>query len=153
MDRREAILARLFTVAGIPAHTPPFTTRVRNRAMIDPDKRPTFVMLDGTESEAASQPNRGRVALSPSIMILRPQLFVLLKTQKPTNETVGQLLNEYRVAMLKAIGEDPELLELVGDNGNIRYHGCLTDLQSGSSMEGQMQLNLSLSYPLNPFEL
>lgn len=89
----------------------------------------------------------------PSLMVLRPQIFILLKSKKPRNELVGEELNSFRIAVLKALDADAELPALLTSNGEFAYHGCLTDLQTGSTVEGQMQLQMSFVYPFIPSEL
>lgn len=151
-DRREEILAQLFAVLG---DIDGAETVVRNRAEFTTDLRPVICQLDGNETVTTRQNRSGRDAaqVTTSMVRLEPQIFVLLKSQKPKNLSVGQDLNAFRSAILKAVGTDATLLSLVTANGSIEYDGCQTDLQTGSTVEGEMQLNIRFLYPLNIKEL
>lgn len=151
-DRRESILDRLFevllTVEGV-------VDAFRNRAELETDKRPCVVLLDADEEVSVKQLSdaRGNRGISVSMITLRPQIFVLLQDQKPKNLTVGQDLNMFRARIIKKIWEDAELKALITANGIIEYGGCLTDLQTGGTVQGEMQLRVYFSYPLKLSEL
>jgi hypothetical protein len=151
-DRREQILARLLEVLeavpdqlGYDVHT-----TWRNRGEMKGDKRPALVLLDGIETVKTSTPP-GRVFMSPSVMTMQPQIFVLLKLRNlPTNVGVGEELNTFRVALITAIASDETLAQLCGSNGQVQLINVDTDLQTGNRMEGQMQMDFSFDYVLEP---
>lgn len=153
MDRRESILAQLFvvlqSVAGVKSCW-------RNRAELPEDKRPAITVLDADE-EVGTQVNssRGAVGLSqqPVMVTMRPEIFVLLEQREPKNENVGQDMNAFRIKILNAVNADTQLATLCTSNGSIVYEGCLTDLATGRSMTGQMQLRFAFSYPFKPSEI
>lgn len=147
MDIREAILEQLETILGTLTG---ITTVVRNRGLMEQDQRPAAILMDGDETARLTGDKRGRVRMSPELVTMKPQLFVVLKSEKPTNPLVGQKLNEYRAQLIVAINADASLLLLVGSNGNIAYTGCVTDLKSGSLAEGQMRLDFDITYVLDP---
>jgi len=85
------------------------------------------------------------------IVTMRPQIFVLLKNAKPNNVDVGTLLNTHRAAIIRAIATDAQLQALVGPNGDLAYESAETDLNTGMAMEGQMQIGISITCPLDPY--
>lgn len=152
IDRREEILDQLFTVlTGIEG----VVASHRNRAEFETNMRPCIVQLDGSEDVdlVQAKDRRGGIGLATSVVVLKPEIFVLLKDSKPKNLTVGQDLNMFRVRILKAIWDDATLKDLVTSNGSIEYGGCLTDLQTGGTVQGEMQMAVHFSYPLKLSEL
>jgi hypothetical protein len=151
-DKRELILARLFVVLQT---VPGFVTIARNRGEIENAQRPSLVMLDGDEVAHEAAQGRGRIAASPNLVSLNPEIFISLKGAKPQNENVGQLLSAFRVAVLKAIQQDSELGSLcdVETGGEIQYKGCDTDLGRNRNMSGEMGLNIAFVYAFKPSEL
>jgi hypothetical protein len=149
-DKREQILARLFTVLqaipGIEQH-------VRNRGELPDEKRPAITMLDADEIADERPFAQGRITAFANRMIMTPEIYVALKDQKPDNLTAGQLLNGFRVAIIKAVMTDAELKDLVGSNGEIRYEGCVTDLARGRTMAGEILIRFAFVYVLNPSQL
>jgi hypothetical protein len=153
-DTRELILAR---IAALCVETAGFVSAVRNRALLKTDKRPAVILLDGDEFPVLThggRQNRARsgrmMMLTPSIMQLRPELYVLMPEDRPTNQDIGPALNQKRVDLCKAIAEDEQLIMLLGSNGNIIYNGCATDLKSGSALTGQMRLDFYYNYTFFP---
>ena len=151
IERREEVLARLFAILEAINGPDGFVTAKRNRALLDNDACPAVIQLDGDERVSNTAMGRGRQKMSPVLTTFTPQIFILLKYKKPQNIEVGQLLNSFRGKVLRAIANDAQLLALVGPNGDIGYDGCETDLKTGMPMEGQMQINLSISAPFNPY--
>lgn len=151
LDKREDILSRLFAILN--AITDPETpnTVARNRGLLDNDARPALVLLDGDERVSLPGNNRGRQRMSPCLVTMMPQIFIITKLKKPQNEGIGELLNSFRVSIVKAIADDTELIALLGSNGDLSYDGCLTDLKTGSSVQGEMQLDFSLTTLLDPY--
>lgn len=153
-DTRELILAR---IAALSVETAGFVAAVRNRALLKTEKRPAVILLDGDEFPVLTfggRQNRahsGRITpLTPSIMQMRPELFILMPEDRPTNINIGPELNRKRVDLCKAIADDGPLLMLLGSNGNIIYNGCATDLKSGSALTGQMRLDFFYNYTFFP---
>lgn len=153
-DTREAILVRLLaTSTGAGG----FVTAVRNRDLLSTEKRPACILLDGDEAPALVHPRSGRissgriVAMTPQIMVMRPQLFILLEEKANAQHTViGPETNAARIRLIRAIAEDEQLLLLLGSNGGVVYNGCETDMKSGSPMKGQMRLDFAFTYTYFP---
>ena len=155
-DVREAVLARLQAIILLPA-AGTFSTAVRNRGLRSNEQRPAVIMLDGDETPVLTHGGRNNRAqsgrsmvLTPSIMQMRPELYILLKEDRPVNVDVGEELNTKRIALVAAIAEDTALKALLGSNGGILYNGCVTDLKSGSALTGQMRLDFAFNYTFFP---
>ena len=156
-DRREAILERLFTILqGIDGAN----SVTRNRDQLPEDKHPAIALLDGDEEARAETEHRGRLGKSPNRVTMKPEIYVVLEQQKPLNTTVGQELNAFRVAILGAVLNDTTLIGdqrasfgLIGSNGELFHAGCVTDLGKDRTMDGQMLIQLHITYTLNPAEL
>lgn len=148
MDRRELILARLFvtlqTIDGLK-------TVCRNRGLLPEEMRPAITLLDGSEEVTSTQVVDGRggrgLSAQPAKVTMRPEIFVVLDQRLPKNEGIGEDLNAWRIAILKAISADSQINTLLTNNGSLLYEGCLTDMATGRSMEGQLQMQFALSYP------
>lgn len=148
LARREDILARLFAVL---ASITELTTTARNRGMIKNDIMPVGILMDGDEDAVTNGVNRGRQRMSPALVVMHPQIYIILPIGKPTNVSVGQELNAFRGRLIRAIVSDQQLLTLIGPNGDIGYEGCETDLKSGMPMEGQMLIKLFVKTVMNPY--
>ena len=131
----------------------------RNRAEIPTDKLPALVLLDGRESLKGGQPKSMSTGLlpgqiPPQVYVLEPQVFIICKPRGTIeNEGVGPELSTMRIKVLNAFLNDGDLGSLLGANGELSYLGHETDLQTGSTVLGQMQLNLQLSYVFDPKDL
>lgn len=156
MDKRELILLR---IKAILEAVPGITGVFRDRGEFPDDKRPVVVLLDGAEikllgPEALGRSRPGENRVAPSIMSLRPQIFFIDKVKaKRDSEEYGPELSAWRVRLLKALMQDPQLIALVGPNGDIEYLGSDTDMQTGRSMEGELQINFAFRYVFNPRDL
>lgn len=152
-DRRQLVLDRLFAILqGIDG----VQFVGRNRKELPQEKRPAILLFDAHEvrvdaSERAMP--RGRLVASPSIVRMAPEIWLVLDQKKPHNEGVGSLLNSLRLEVLKAVLRDDTLQSILGDNGEIRYEGCETDLSRQDAMNGEMGLAIGFIYPLIPSEL
>jgi hypothetical protein len=151
-DKREAILERMLAI--LQAISATFTTDTptvfRNRGEIPVEKLPALTLLDGSETIAISTSGKGGI-LAPTIFTLTPQVFVVLKpTPDASNEGIGEALSAYRMKLLKAFATDEELVGMLGANGEINYLGFESDMQTGSTMLGQMHFRFSLNYVLSP---
>lgn len=164
-DVREQILLRLLAILTLLVGTGPaqgLMNAVRDRGVIPPFDQetklanlPAAVLLDGKEDVRVKTlgKNPGGM-MPPTVMALYPQVFVILMPRSNvTNEGVGEELSSWRVKVLRAILYDTVLQQLLGPNGEIAYLGCATDMQTGSTMEGQIQLDFVLTYTFDPNDL
>lgn len=159
-NRRENILQRISDITVAAKTGAGLVTAVRNRGLLSTEKRPASVLLDADEGQFTNLRDlRGRSAgMRPQIMRMQPQLFIILNELRPTNDqagpdgdlNVGTLLNQMRNALVNAIRTDEVLKGFLGANGGIVYQGCETDLKSGSSLTGQMKINMDFIYPFDP---
>lgn len=153
IDRREAILERLVELAGeeyIAA-----ATVVRNRALLKQDVRPAIAILDGDESaritgDGLGRGQNGRVGMTPQIMVMRPEIYFILDSRKIQNVGVGQDINAFRMTLISVIARDPALLSILGSSGSIAYMGMVTDLKSGSRLDGEVKFDFAFNYLLDP---
>lgn len=154
-DKREAILQRMFAILNSidgPAVIEGMPSIFRNRGEVPDDKCPALVLLDGREVIRVSTSGKGGIQ-TPTTFTIQPQVFVLLKQRENTNnDGVGEELSGFRMKLLKAFATDEDLIAMLGSNGEIQYLGHETDLQTGSTMLGQMQMLFALTYVLNPGE-
>lgn len=152
-DRRVLILSRLETLLG-SVEGAPANAVYRNRGLLSTDMRPCMILLDGREDvslSAEGKATRLRARTAPYVMILLPQIFAVLRAREPARagEYAGELAS-YRNAILHAILHDEELSAIVGSNGDVAYRGHETDMETGSSMEGQLQMKFAFYYVLDP---
>lgn len=157
LDKREIILERMLTLLGTVNGTTPPLNVFRNRAEIPTDKLPALVLLDGKENIKYPKLPYGKGGTPytpPFVYDLLPQVFIVLKPRDDINNTgVGEELSGLRMQVLKAIIHDSDLRYMLGSNGELNYLGHVTDLQTGSTVLGQMQLNFQLSYVFDPNDL
>lgn len=146
-DKREQILTRLHEI--LEEQKPDAKTVARNEVLTDDDHKPALLLLDADE-EADDNDPRGRPAYAPRRVRLFPEMYVAVQA-KP--EEVGQVLNQWRARLVKAILTDTLLKDLAGANGDIRYEGCGTALAGGRSMQGEMKLVISVAYILRAQDL
>lgn len=152
VDTRNLILKQLWvTLQTVPG----FITYARNRGELDDDQRPSLTLLDADEKSFEQAFQRGRVAASPNLISLEPEIYISLKAAKPDNKDVGDKLDAFRAAVLKAIQQDNALSTLCGvaQGGEIQYRGCSTDLGRNRPMNGEMGLDIAFVYPFKPSEL
>jgi hypothetical protein len=152
-NRRELILARLETLLTT---IPGIAAGYRNRVAIPPDLLPAIVLLDGTERVFFSSQNRNRMPdkVGPSINILEPQIFFVLRPKELKKAAeYGPELSSWYAKIISAIYADMELAELLTANGAIEFRTSETDFQSGRTNEGQLQLNFWFYYVFNPLTL
>jgi hypothetical protein len=156
VSKREAILVRMFEIFGEEYITA--QTVVRNRALLKTDDRPAIALMDGDErarltGDGRGQGNTGRQQMTPQLMTMTPQVFVLPDEKLPANEGIGELVNMMRDIIVRTLANDPTLLALLGSNGSIAYLGMETDLKSGGALQGQCRLDFALTYVLDPYVL
>jgi hypothetical protein len=147
MDRREMIMARLLAVAGSVEGV---VLASRNDRNIDEGLRPAVYLYDADEHADETDPTEKRRLGQPRRVRMVPQIYLVLGKAP---EDLGTAINVMRARLLKAILTDTELQGIVGNNGDIRYEGCSTELQSGRTMEGEVLFAFSFLYYLVPSEL
>ncbi len=148
IDKRETILLRILTVL---TDMDDIEAAYRNRAEFPTTKMPLAVVLDGNEQRVTQTRGRGQ---PPALVRLLPQIFVIIKPRtEANNEGAGEELSVLRTHVLAALFTDMTLRGLLGENGCVEYLGCETDMQTGSSMEGQMKIDLAFEYMLDMDEL
>lgn len=151
MDRREEILARLLEILGTISLV---QVVVRNRGELPSAKRPAIVLLDGDEVARESVPQqRGRLTLAPNLVDLTPEIYAIMDQREPANDRIGEDMNALRVEIIRTISTDATLASILGSNGEIKYEGCITDMASGRSMEGQMHIRMTFTYALRVSDL
>lgn len=149
-NRREEILVRMHELFGT---VPDIATNVRNRALLDNESRPGLILLDGDETNmSAVRP--GRVRMSPGVVLMKPQVYVVLKEPPKgiADQGQGTLLNGFRVEIINALSGDNDLLNLLGSNGGMEYLGMETDMKSGNTLKGQLRIDLALRYTFDPYK-
>lgn len=158
IDKREMILLRLEALLGKVSG---IATVCRDRGELEGVALPAAVLLDGKEDLVTDVGGRSLNAMPAAVFSLQAQIFIVLKPRDDASNStlagvaapIGPELSSYRMAVLKAIIKDDTLVALCGSNGQVVYNGCVTDMQTGGEMTGQLQLNFSFSYALKPSEL
>ena len=162
VDRRVLILQeleRLLSTLDIELTTGriPAGNFVRNRNELPGELVPGIILLDGDEKPDPrhKRPDIGRdlQTVPPQMMVMTPEIYVVLDVRKPQNKNVGEDLTVARSAILKAIILDRTLYQICGTNGQITYDGLVTDLARNRTMQGQMGMVFTFSYPFIPGEL
>lgn len=153
IDRREAILERLVELAGEEYISA--ATVVRNRALLKQDIRPAVAILDGDEvarvtGDGLGLGRGGRVGMTAQLMTMRPEIFLVLDSRKIQNVGIGEDVNAFRMTLINVIAHDPALLAILGSNGSIAYMGMVTDLKSGSRLDGEVKFEFAFTYLLDP---
>ena len=161
LDRRSLILARVDAVLNgltitLTSGVIPAKNFVHNRNELPKDKVPGIILLDADEVSdprgIQAPPGRGGPP-GAKLMRMTPEIYVVLDVRKPNNVSVGEDLNAARLAILGALLNDKELQQIVGNNGQISYDGCVTDLARNRTMAGQLGVSITFVYPLMPGEL
>lgn len=162
-DRRELILDRIYDllselsipILGDGANGPTLIAAgniVRNQHDLDEKAVPGIILLDADEVKSQRQvrPERGHRenGVPDSVIKMTPEIYVVLDTRGVTNVNVGQDLNTARLAIMGTILPDLTLQSIVGDNGDIVYDGCVTDLARNRLMKGQLGISITFTYPL-----
>jgi hypothetical protein len=151
-DRREQILQRLLAILVEVA--PTNYVVARDRGELPPEKRPGITLLDANETaQLIHKQARGRFNAPPTKMEMTPQITLAMDTREPRNVNIGEDMNTQRVAILKAIFKDTQLADLMGSNGDMRLVGCTTDMIDGGTKEGQLVIQVGITYWLLPAEL
>lgn len=149
VDKRELIILRLMAILA-PSNTGAETV-VRNRALLSQDARPAIALLDGSEVQKLTGARRGRVSMSPQLMIMTPQIFYLPTSKLPLNTGIGEDVNAFRIKIIEAVAGDAELIEILEAEGDIALVSVDTDLKSGGLLLGQARLDFAITYVLDPY--
>jgi hypothetical protein len=160
-DRRTDILAQCETLLGsltitLSSGIIPAGNFVHNRNELPKELVPGIIQLDADEvsdPRGIQMPPGRRGPPGARLMRMTPEIYVVLDVRKPNNVNVGEDLNKARLAILGVILNDPTLQRIVGDNGQISYDGCVTDLARNRTMQGQLGVSITFVYPLVPGEL
>jgi hypothetical protein len=149
---REQILTQVFTLLQAVAGD----VRVyRNRKDVLDIVRPAVVLLDGTEKNISpDQESIKTVRLPAALVCMSPQIFVLLKERdNAMNNSVanaaapiGAELNAWIDAIRGTLANDPVLLGMLTSTGQVIYRGAWTDMQTGSTLVGELRLFIDLIY-------
>jgi hypothetical protein len=161
VDRRVLILQELESLLGglsidLTTGVIPAGNFVRNRNALPKELVPGIILLDADEvaDPRTRQMQAGRqTGIPPQIMKMTPEIYVVLDVRKPQNLNVGEDLSICRSAIMKAILGDKTLRIICGPNGAINYDGCITDLARNRTMEGQMGVSFTFTYPWLPGEI
>lgn len=141
-DRREEICARLPLIAAALAG---IRRAVRNVEDVTGRSGPIVAFWDGDEATQAQAKK-----LADRMIEMTPETRILVDAGAAD---VGPLLNGFRLALIKAVTQDADLLAVVGSAGDIRYDGCSTETAKGERIEGGLALNFRFVYPLIGREL
>lgn len=132
-------------------------TFARNRGLMANEMRPALIMLDGDLADGLVAPKNGRGGSFPifaTTKVLRPQIFVLPKTLKPTNkvgaDNIANVIAPYEKSIVGKVLANAALTTLLGSNGGLQYLGHETDLNSGASMDGQIKFNFQITFVFDP---
>jgi hypothetical protein len=127
-------------------------TAWRNRGEIEPYTEtnepnfPSIVLLDGSTSKKPNTSSRNQVGSpSPAVFVQQIQIFIILMPRENiANEGIGEELSAIEVEVIKKLGKDQTLFALC--ESEVDYQGNSTDLQTGSTIEGQMQVDYALTF-------
>jgi len=150
-DLRELILQRLKAILdGVDGAR----TVWRDRDDVPPDGTPTLILLDGRERKLTATAGGGRRRMPLVEMELTPQVWIQIQPRTDvTNPGVGEELSGWRQKILSAVFNDGELAGLQGENGQLQYLGCQTDMEIGSDVIGNMLVDISLTYLFDPDDM
>lgn len=144
VDNRERILLRLKELLVALAGDDIFVWR--NRSEFDEKELPAYVLLDANEGQGVRSTDRR----GPQIMSLEPEIYYLPKpTENQLNVGVGEDLSAKRMAIIKAIMQDGQLKDILGDNGYAEYRGMETDMQAAGDVKGMFRMNFAFAYVFN----
>ena len=159
VDRREQILSRILAILG---GIDGIVMAVRDWGDIPPKETedgttqlPAAVLLDGEETNTLKTVGHSPGQRMPATVVgLRPQIWVVpLPSDTIKNVGIPAFISQTRIKVLKALINDETLLSLMGANGGMEYLGMKTDMQSGSTMEGNFMLDCMFNYTFNPAQL
>src|SRR5689334_18138113 len=97
-DKREDILVRIEAI--LSANKTEGFKVYRNRAALEENDLPAYVLLDGGEEKQKGSDDRR----APILMLMTPQIFyVPLPPENRTNDGIGPQMSEERSKLIKAI--------------------------------------------------
>jgi hypothetical protein len=144
-DRRELILARLAIVLGGVEGVVSFK---RNDPTVVESQLPCVLLFDGDETASVPRGwNKGRPAPFPMLVAARPEVYLMVDDSDPVN--AGATLNLLHDRIVKAVLNDSELQSLCVDQW-LLYEGSQVAFALGRALEGEMGLNFTFNYLLDP---
>lgn len=146
IDRREQILARIRVIFD---SVPGVSSASRNREDVSGGARPALFLNDQDEEEVDLGRRPGR-RNTKTMMSLAPQILLLLGAR---SDVVGTSVSQFRASVISLIWKDDTLWDLVGQNGDIRYTGCVLDTTAGGTREAQLEVKFEFTYVLDANEL
>lgn len=160
-DRREQIMTLLGDLLGAITNGSQAIQVFRDRGELDQPSRGSFVLLDGKEELVTQIRGQSMTNTPAAVFRLTPEIWYVAKARDDTTNLtldgvsapIGPELSAVRLSVIKTLLTDPNLEALLGPNGQVAYLGCNTDMQSGSTIEGQLQLLFSFDYVLDPRKL
>ena len=79
--------------------------------------------------------------------------MLLKPAELKDNSGVGTELNTFRAAICKAMATDTALAAIVGPNGDITLRNVETDMQTGSTLQGELRLDFWINYVFDPYKI
>lgn len=154
-DRREEILARLLVILGTGSLSLGSTWRNRgNLDALPSDQYPAGVTLDGDEERHSEPYGVIKPDMPFTLFTLLPQIFIVPEpTKTVTNEGIGPLMSGLRIKVIDLFTSDQIIKSILGEDGQIEYLRCSTDMKTGHPMRGGMQFDFAYTYLLDPEEL
>lgn len=162
LDRREAILTRLFDIGQ---HLPGIASAWRNHGPAATGilgvPRPAFLMYDGGASLTQDVRTHKATRMPPTIWRMTPQIVILLANRDTVENIlldavptpVGPELSAWLNTVKDAITNDATLLDLVTANGTHFLSSIETDLQIGRAVGAfgaWLMMRYEFYYPLFP---
>lgn len=134
---------------------------MRNEAPQDNDDTPALILLDGrmrmVKPVRITGTKSGMISRTlnrKGIASLQPSLWYIAKMRESEDQSeLGPLLSDAEIAIHNGVTRDAELLALLTTNGWMEYLGHETDMQTGNLLSGELRLDFSFVFPLDPGEL
>lgn len=146
IDRREQILARCETLIGM---VPGIVIGERNRGEVTGKRRPAIILHDGPEEVVEQDAGDNGGSRNSLVQRMRMEPQFQIKLTAPADQ-IGPQANSLRVALLKTLYSDDELLDLLGvensKSSRIRYLGGGLATDDGEQREGTLDVNMALTY-------
>lgn len=155
---REQILVQIGSILASIAGVKTFC---RDRGELGDIELPAIIMLDGREDIVDNRVAQMKsVRMPPAVFRLQPQIFVILRqrddasnlTLDGADAPIGPELSYWRDAVLSALINDPTLIGMLDTSGQIVYRGMTTDMVTGATLQGQMQLFIDFHYVWFPLQ-
>jgi hypothetical protein len=153
---REQILAQ---IAALLEGVSGLAGFYRDRGDFQEFQLPAVLLLDGSEELVSEILPRKTVYMPPAIMRLQPEIFVLLKRRDDASNLtvndgvaapIGPEISFWRDLVLSTLINDSVLAGLLTTTGQIVYRGCQTDMATGRTLYGELQLFVDFHYVWEP---